>query len=353
MSFARSASTPVLLIALVALATFLGDHGPGPVRSATAGALIMLVLVVSLMVFSGTSGVFSFGHASFMAIGAYTAALVATTPQYKQLELPNLPHWLATIHLSEAPAVLLGGGAATLFGAVVAPPLVRLSGLAASLATVALLVVVHDVAENWDRITRGTPGFILDAPQPGAWTLFAWSAGAIVLAWLFKRSAIGLRLIASRDDPVAAAASGIRIRRERALALLVSAFLAGAAGALFALHFANISPLNFYLSITFTMVAMLVVGGAESLSGAVVGVIVVTALLQTFRQIEGGFTVAGWHVPARPGLAEFGLGLGLLAILILRPRGLTGGREIGPPRLPPRFRLRVRAGGAAPSSDAG
>jgi branched-chain amino acid transport system permease protein len=346
----RPAATPVLLVALVAVATFVGDHGPGDVRSATASALITMLLVIALMVFTGNSGVFSFGHASFMAIGAYTAALVSTTPQYKAIELPDLPHWLADLHLPAVPAVLLGGAAAMVFAAVIALPLVRLSGLAASLATVALLVVVHDVAENWDKITRGTPGFIIDAPQPGTWSLFPWAAGAIVVAWLFKRSSFGLRLIASREDPVAAVASGIRIRRERAIALVVSAFLSGAAGGLFALHFANISPANFYLSITFTMVAMLVVGGAESLSGAVVGVIVVTTLLELFRQVEGGFDVASLHVPARPGLADFGLALGLLAILILRPRGVTGGRELGPPRLP-RVRLRTRV--PEPSSDAG
>jgi branched-chain amino acid transport system permease protein len=348
----RSAFTPAMLIALVALATFFGNNGPGSVQSATAGGLITLILVVALMVFSGNSGVFSFGHASFMAIGAYAAGLAATTPEYKQLLLPDLPPWLAEIHMPGVPAVLLGGALAAVFGAVVALPLVRLSGLAASLATVAVLVIVHDVAENWDRITRGTPGFLLDAPQPGTWALFPWSAGAIVVAWLFKRSASGLRLIASREDPVAAAASGIRIKRERAVALVLSAFLAGAAGALFALHFGNISPLNFYLSITFTMVAMLVVGGAESLSGAVVGVIFVTTLLQTFREIESGFTFAGAEVPARPGLSDFGLALGLLAILILRPRGVTGGREIGPPRLPPRLRT-LRARHAVPSSEAG
>ncbi len=350
MTALRLVATPVRLIALVAVATFIGDHGPGEVRSATASALITMLLVIGLMVFTGNSGVFSFGHASFMAIGAYTAALVSTTPQYKAIELPDLPHWLANLHLPAVPAVLLGGALAMAFAAVVALPLVRLSGLAASLATVALLVVIHDVAENWDKITRGTPGFIIDAPQPGTWSLFPWAAGAIVVAWVFKRSSSGLRLIASREDPVAAVASGIRIQRERAISLLVSAFLAGAAGGLFALHFANISPANFYLSITFTMVAMLVVGGAESLSGAVVGVIVVTTLLQLFRQIEGGFTVASLHVPARPGLADFGLALGLLAILILRPRGVTGGREFGPPRLP---RMRLGAQEPEPSSDAG
>ena len=350
MTALRSVATPVLLIALVAVATFIGDHGPGDVKSATASALITMLLVIALMVFTGNSGVASFGHASFMAIGAYTAALVSTTPQYKAIELPNLPHWLANLHLSAVPAVLLGGALAMVFAAVVALPLVRLSGLAASLATVAQLVVIHDVAENWDKITRGTPGFIIDAPQPGTWSLFPWAAGAIVIAWVFKRSSTGLRLIASREDPVAAVASGIRIRRERAIALVVSAFLAGAAGGLFALHFANISPANFYLSITFTMVAMLVVGGAESLSGAVVGVIVVTALLELFRQIEGGFTVASLHVPARPGLADFGLALGLLAILILRPRGVTGGRELSPPHLP---RLRLRGQKPEPSSEAG
>jgi len=349
MSAPRSATTPLLLIALVALATLLGSQGPVTVRSATDSALITLVVVVGLMVFTGNSGVYSFGHAGFMAIGAYTAALVATSPEYKRIELPDLPAWIGNRHFGQVEAVLLGGALAALFAAVIATPLVRLSGLAASLATVALLVVVHDVAENWERITRGTPGFIVDASQPGTWKLFPWTAGAIVVAWLYKRSASGLRLAASREDPVAAAASGIRIRRERAVALVLSAFLAGVAGGLFALHFANISPLNFYLSVTFTMVAMLVVGGAESISGAVAGVIAVTVLLQSFRQIEEGFTVAGVHVPARPGLSDFGLAIGLLAILILRPRGLTGGRELRPPRLPARLLERPAEAPAAKS----
>ena len=352
MRIVRSAITPAVLIGLVAVATLLGSHGPTQVRSATDAGLINLVLVVSLMAFTGTSGVFSFGHIAFMGIGAYTAALAATTPTYKGIELPDLPGWLADLHLSPIPAILLGGAVAAAFSAVVALPLVRLSGLAASLATVVLLVVVHDVAENWDRITRGTPGFLIDAPVPGTWTLFVWGAAAIVVVWVFKRSAVGLRLIASREDPVAAVASGIRIRRERAIALVVSAFLSGVAGGLFALHFANISPLNFYLSITFTTVAMLVVGGAESLSGAVVGVLVVTTLLQAFRQIEDGIDVGPLHIPSRPGLADFGLAVGLLAILILRPRGITGGRELRPPRLLRRLPSRVPETASASSSEA-
>jgi branched-chain amino acid transport system permease protein len=349
MTAVRSAQTPVLLIALVAVAAFLGSHGPTAVKSATDSALITLIVVIGLMVFTGNSGVYSFGHVSFMAIGAYTAALVSTTPEYKRIELPDLPGWIGNRHFGEIEAVLLGGALAAVFGVVVAAPLVRLSGLAASLATVALLVVVHDVAENWERVTRGTPGFILDAPQPGTWKLFPWSAAAIVAAWIYKRSASGIRLAASREDPIAAAASGIRIRRERGIALVVSAFLAGVAGGLFALHFANISPLNFYLSVTFTIVAMLVVGGAESLSGAVVGVIAVTVLLQTFRRIEEGFTIATVHVPARPGLSDFGLAIGLLLILILRPRGLTGGRELRPPQLPRRLAAGARKASPAES----
>lgn len=353
MTLLRSAATPAFLIGLIALVAFLGSQGPATVKSATNGALILLVIVLALMIFTGNSGVYSFGHAGFMGIGAYTAALASTSPEYKQIELPDLPRWLNELHVSAFEGVLLGGGLAACFAVVVALPLVRLSGLAASLATVALLVVVHDVAEGWDRITRGTPGFILDAKPPGTWTLFAWGATAIVVAWLYKRSSSGIRLAASREDSIAAAASGIRMRRERAVALVLSAFLAGIAGGLFAQHFANISPASFFLSVTFTMVAMLVVGGAESVSGAVVGVIAVTVLLQTFRELEEGFTIIGLDVPARPGLSEFGLALGLLAILILRPRGLTGGREIALPRAWPRLPLgRARERKSVPESEA-
>ena len=176
-------------------------------------------------------------------------------------------------------------------------------------------------------------------PVPGRSS--SGARGRSSLAWIFKRSAVGLRLIASREDPVAAVASGSGSAASGAIALVVSAFISGVAGGLFALHFANISPLNFYLSITFTLVAMLVVGGAESLSGAVVGVLVVTTLLQAFRQIEDGIDVGPMHLPVAAGLADFGLALGLLAILILRPRGITGGRELRRPHLPRKLPRRL------------
>ena len=324
----RQDSTPVLLIVLLGAIVLLTSLGTLTIRSAASTALITMIVVVALSIFSGNSGVFSFGHVAFMAVGAYVTTLTASSEIYKGIQLKELPEWLATMQLDPTLALLGAGAVAGVFAFLVALPLMRLNGLAASLATISLLIIIRVILQNWDRYTRGTRGLIVDVEPPSSSTLFLWTAAAIVVAWLFRRSRIGLRLIASREDEVAARATGIRVYPERIIAFTLSGFVAGVAGGLFALHYQSISPNSFYLVLTFMVVAMLVIGGVESLSGAVIGTIALSTVLEILRQVEEGIS--------RPGISDFGLALALLAMLILRPAGLTGGRELRLPGQGPR-----------------
>ena len=165
----RLRSTAVLFVGLAAIvvaATYLGSLGPNTIDRSVVNALVRLILAIGLSTFVGLSGVFSFGHMAFMAVGAYTTAVLTMSPIQKQLQLPDLPGSLGTWHVAPIAAVIVGGLVAAIFALFVAVPLMRLSGLTASLATVALLITMRVVNQNWETFTRGTPGLIVDAPAP-------------------------------------------------------------------------------------------------------------------------------------------------------------------------------------------
>jgi branched-chain amino acid transport system permease protein len=336
----RTNSTPLLLILVVAVVAMVTSGGSGQMDYVVVTALVNLVIVVGLYVFVGNSGVFSFGHIGFMAIGAYVAGLLSIPQATKEVLLPDLPGVLATTELSSVLAIIVGGLVAAAVAAVLAVPLMRLSGLTAALGTVAVLLITHVVGINWDAVTHGTAGITGIPTVTTRDNALMWAVVAIIGAWVFQQSRAGLRVRAARDDEVAASATGVRIGRDRGTAFVASAFLVGAGGGLFAQQIGTITPDAFYLSITFLTIAMLVVGGITTLSGAVIGTLVISALGEVLRRVETSVD--------RPGLREVVLALAMLVILAVRPQGLTGGREIVWPA-----RLRRSRNGSAPAMSTG
>jgi branched-subunit amino acid ABC-type transport system permease component len=320
------------LMALTCAVTLVAwTLGPDSLDRVVVGMVINLIVVVGLYAFVGLSGVFSFGHAAFMAIGAYAGAILVIPPETKEVVLPDLPGVLASVHLDPLPATIAAGGIAAAVALVLSVPFTRLSGLTAGLATFAVLVIVNVVAKNWQQVTHGTAGV---GGIPTATTVqgaLAWALVAMAAAWALQRSSIGLRLRASREQESAAHSVGISVARERAIAFVVSAFFVGVAGALLGMFIGSFNPDAFFLNITFLIVVMLVIGGMTSLAGAVVGTIVISTAAELLRRIEGGVDLGMVEIPARPGLREVGLALLMLVILILRPAGLTGGRELAWP----------------------
>ncbi|HZS23802.1 MAG TPA: branched-chain amino acid ABC transporter permease [Gaiellaceae bacterium] len=322
----------VLLLVLVSAVTGLASLGSAVLQNVLVNMLINLMLVVGLYIFVGNTGVFSFGHIGFMAIGAYTAGIVRI-PTESKLALLQLPSSLEHAHLSSFEAVLLGGAVATAAAIVVALPLMRLGGLTAGLGTFAVLNIINIVAANWNAFTGGSTGMAGVPTTTGVSDALGWALVAIVIAWLFQQTRVCLRVRASREDEPAARALGMRLIPDRSVAFVLSAFVCGAAGGLYGQLAGSFGPSAFFLPTTFTVVAMLVVGGRYSLSGAVVGALFLATISEGLRRLEGGFHVGPLHVPGRPGLQEVGLAVALLLTLLLRPRGLTGGNELGPEHL--------------------
>jgi branched-chain amino acid transport system permease protein len=324
----QTIATPVMLmVALLAIAALSYQFGSRAFNRTVVEMFINIMVVAGLYVFVGNSGLLSFGHISFMCLGAYMTAWLTIPPVMKSITLKGLPMWLLHTKLPMWAATPISGVFAALFALIVGRVIMRLSGIAASIATFGLLGVVNNVYSNWDSVTGGQGSIVGTPATMNVWNGWLGAAVAIAIAYLYSISRSGLALRAARDDAVAASASGIDIVRERLVAFVVSAFIIGLAGALYAHFLSIVNPGSFYLRTTFITLSMLVVGGMYSLSGAVAGVVVISALIEMFRDLEKGVSLGGLTIALPNGVQEIAIGIITIVILMYLPTGLTRNRE--------------------------
>lgn len=339
--FVRQYATPVMLVIpllLIAVAVELLDQVV--LQRIVIVLFINLIMVLALQIFTGNSGVVSFGHIAFMGIGAYASALLSMTPEAKAAALRSGYPLIEQLHLPFIPALLGGAAVAALVGALIGFPLVRLSGAAAVIATFALLVIVHTVLLNWSEVTNGPRVIFGIQGLTTLWITVVFGLLSVIVGFWFKETALGLKLRASREEEHAAASIGINIIIVRWVAFILSAFMTGLAGGLWA-HFITIfSPVSFYLVQTFLIITMLIVGGMRSVSGAVVGTVAITAIFEGLRAIENAVNMANLLPGTLAGFTEVLLATAMIILLIRRPAGVTGGEEL---RLPEAWTRRQTA----------
>lgn len=328
LDFAAAAwSVLALVIPLGVLVLILLMSGSLAVEQTVVEGLIKIVAVVGLYIFIGNSGIMSFGHVAFMGIGAYAAAWQTCCPMLKPIVMSGLPDILLKNTVPDFPASIGSGLFAATLALVAGAVILRLSGIAASIASFALLFIFNVIYSNADRFTQGV-GSIVGLPTyvtPAV--AYGWAFAAVSLASLYQRSRYGVALRACREDEVAARAAGINVYAQRLIAFVLSAFLMGISGALYGSMLGTISVDTFFLDMTFMLVAMLVVGGVRSVAGAVVGVTAVSAVVEIFRQLQNGVTIGAFRYVVPAGLQGIALALFMLIVLIFRREGITGGRE--------------------------
>lgn len=317
---------PALCVAMLVLAIDL--TGGRSTDQTLSRVLCLMIVVVGTYVFVGNSGIVSFGQISFMAIGAYVTAILTMRPNVKKNFLPDLPDALMQMQLDPWLASAIALVVVGAFALLVALPLMRLSGLAAGIATLALLAVVYETISNASGYTGGQQTLLGIPKAPENLVLLLVVIAALIVAAWFQTSRYGLLLRASRDEPNAAASLGVRTRTYRIYAFVLSALIVGAGGAFYAQALRTVSISSFYIDMTAMTLAMLVVGGMRSLAGAVSGVIVISFALDLVRRLEQGNLVTGVTLPA--GSTEVLVGIAMLAMLLLYPAGLTRGREFLP-----------------------
>jgi len=274
-------------------------------------ALINVSLATSLDLVVGYTGLLALGHGAFFGVGAYTSAILTTTYEW--------PFWWA---------FLVGGLAAGVCGLVLAAFTLRLKGHYLAIATLGFAVIVYSTLMTWISVTRGPQG-IPGIPGPPNFPLgggsaldFNVKAAYLLLAGLFAifwyvvirriiKSPMGDALIAIREDEVSALSLGIRSFAWKSFAFTLSALIAGLTGGLYAGYVGILEPSAFILTVSFTLLAMVIVGGAGTLLGPVIGALVLTAAPEALRSVGAEYR-----------LIVYGLALTLTVLFF--PQGLAG-----------------------------
>lgn len=328
-SLRRLGGPLVVIMALATALALLQASGLAFWQGLVVNLGIFIILVVSLNLASGFTGVFSLGHIGFMALGAYGSAILTLPLAEKRAYLPRLPGWLAGIAfdftLGPFPlgfllATLIAAVLVSLTALLVGLVLMRLSGHFVAVATLGFLVIVRVVLVNADDVTRGSRTFSNVTPYSNLWWVWAWVVLAVYVVWRLKVSSFGRAMQAQRDDRIAAQAVGVAIMPTRLLAFVVSAFFTAVAGSLYAHYITSFSPAVFYFDLTFRVITMLVIGGMGSVSGSVIGAILVVSLSEGLRRFEDATLLYG--------IGQIILALCFLLIMIFRREGLLGQREI-------------------------
>ena len=304
--------------------------------------LIDAVIVLGIQIYVGNTGVLSFGHIGFGAIAGYTFAVFAISPTEKAKRIPDAPFGLAEVEVSSTTAllvaVLLTVGVAFIIGVGLARSGAQSGAVSATVITLALLFVTHEVARNWPELTGGERaglffpiGGKLDTRVP----IYAALLGALVVARLYAQSRSGRLAVAAREDNLAARAMGVNPLVQQMVALLISVAVVSVGASLRVYEDGSLLPENFFFNYTLLTLVMLIVGGRNSVTGALVGVAVMTAGRELARRLgQDGFEIFGIGLDGEPldwvfreNLQTVFLGVSMLGFMLLRPSGLLGDWE--------------------------
>lgn len=292
-------------------------------------AAVNIILALSLNLIYGTTGMFSLGHAGFMAIGAYTCSILILAPEQKAMLfiLEDAYPWVQNAHAPFFFAVIAGGVAAALAGVLIGMPLLRLGDDYLGIATMGFAEIIRVLANNLPRLTNGALGFKGIPDYANLWWNFGWCVLTLYVLVRIINSNFGNTLKAIRDDETAAKSMGIDVFRYKLISFGTGSFFAGIGGALLASLLTTIDPKMFLFILTFNVLMIVVAGGLGSLTGSVIGGLGITVLLEWLRFVENPITIGNFHLDGIPGMRMVFFSLALLLVILFRREGLMGMRE--------------------------
>ncbi|HSL58333.1 MAG TPA: ATP-binding cassette domain-containing protein [Acidimicrobiales bacterium] len=298
--------------------------------------LINAIIVLGLQIYIGNTGVLSFGHVAFGGIAGYAFAVLAISPDRKARVIPDAPFGLADVHLDPWLAVLAAVAVTVVVAVIVGLGLARSGAssgaVSATVITLALLFVVHEVAINWTNLTGGDRAglsFSVGQGLSGRGWIYLALLGAIVLARVFRQTRTGRLAQAAREDDLAARAMGVDPAVQQMIALVLSVAVVAVGASLRVYQLGTITPKFFFFDFTLLTLVMLIVGGRKSITGALTGVVIITVGNELTRYLAGpSVDIAGLGWLLRDGLSSIFLGGAMLGFMILRPSGLLDDLEV-------------------------
>lgn len=291
---------------------------------------IYITLGLSLNLIYGFTGLFSLGHAGFMAIGAYVTSLLTMSPELKELNFFLVPivSWLGNTQWSFFPALLAGGVMAAVAGLIIGAPVIKLRDDYLAIATLGFAEIIRIVITNMQSITNGSLGLKGLEPYTNVWWTWGTALASIIFMIYLFRGSYGRAFKAIREDEVAAEAMGINLFKHKVLSFTIGSFMAGIAGGLLAHLIGTIDPLMFRFLITFNILLIVVLGGMGSISGTVISAIVVTVAMEYMRILDGPMDFYFFKTDGISGLRMVIFSIALLIVILFFQRGLMGNREL-------------------------
>lgn len=291
---------------------------------------IYTILGLSMNLINGFTGLFSLGQAGFMAIGAYCVGIFTVPLAEREMVyyLEPMHPLIANIQLPFVVALLLGGLVAAFFAFLIGAPVLRLKGDYLAIATLGFSEIIRIVFTNLQTITNGALGIKNIPTITSMWWTFGIMLLSIIFMFLLIRSSYGRAFKSIREDEVAAEAMGISLFKHKMISFIISGFMAGIGGGLFAALLGTVDPKQFYFTLTYNFLLIIVLGGMGSISGTVISAFLVTAGLEWLRFLDEPATLFGVNIPLfRPGLRMVVFSVILMLVVLYYRKGIMGQNE--------------------------
>lgn len=281
---------------------------------------IYIILALSMNLINGFTGLFSLGHAGFMAVGAYTTALLTMSPAQKELNFymkPIIP-FVGNLEMGFLPAIILAGLTTAFFALLIGAPVLKLTDDYLAIATLGFSEIIRIVLINTQSLSNGALG--LKGIPNHATTAWTWGLAILTVIFiaLLIRSSYGKALKAIKEDEIAAKSMGINIFSHKLMSFIVGAFFAGVGGGLLGSQLGTIDPTLFKFTFTFNILLIVVLGGMGSILGSVVSAIIVTVSMEALRFLDESINLGFMVIEGVPGMRMVVFSLILMLVVIFK-----------------------------------
>ncbi|MBZ9687131.1 branched-chain amino acid ABC transporter permease [Clostridium estertheticum] len=290
---------------------------------------IYVILALSMNLVNGFTGLFSLGHAGFMAVGAYVTAILTMSADMKAQNffLAPIIKPLANLTLPFFPSLIIAGLVSAFVGYLIATPVLRLKGDYLAIATLGFAEIIRVVFTNTQTLTNGALGLKGIPNTTNIWWTFGTAAVTVTIITLLINSSYGRALKAIREDEVAAESMGINLFKHKVLAFTIGAFFAGIGGGLLGNLLGTIDPNMFRFILTFNILLIIVLGGMGSITGSVISAFLVTIAGEALRFLDEKMDFGFISFQGIPGLRMVVFSALLMMVVIFFRHGLMGTNE--------------------------
>ncbi|WP_425808167.1 branched-chain amino acid ABC transporter permease [Desulfitobacterium sp. Sab5] len=308
------------MLALLAVALYFIDENVDSYKVRILNlCAIYVILAVSMNLINGFTGLFSLGHAGFMAVGAYVTALLTMSKAVKAQNFFMVPiaKPLENLHTSFLAALLIAGVLSAIVAFLIGAPVLRLKGDYLAIATLGFGEIIRVIFTNTQTITNGSLGL---KGIPNTTNLY-WSFGFLI------NSSYGRALKAIREDEVAAQSMGINLFNHKVLSFMIGAFFAGIGGGLLGNLLGTIDPNMFRFFLTYNILLIIILGGMGSITGSIISAFIITIATEVLRFLDDGFSIGSFSIPGITGMRMVVFSALLMIVVLFFTQGLMGTKE--------------------------